>query len=734
METQVRTPQAVFMMPQILEVPLFQRPYVWSRESQWEPLWHDVARVAERLLIEPKTAAPHFLGAVVLQKRPYPIGSLPAWSIIDGQQRLTTLQLLLDALHAELVAVGADAPAQRVDTLVANPAAFGSGPADRFKVRPTTRDRQAFERVMSAEPPITYDTFGHGDERLVQAHRFFAEQARVWLALNGPEDIPKRADAIDRAVRDLLQVVVIDLQADENAQEIFETLNARGTPLTAADLIKNFVFQRLVEQGEDVQAIYERHWKHFETGFWEAEMVFGRLRYSRSSIFLNHWLTARTGEEIVAREVFSRFKRYADDESQTSMVMIIQQIQRASGVYRGFIEGATVPGPVDQLQLFAYRTGVLESEVFKPIVLWLYDPEQPTIGDEQLRKALEVLESWLVRRMLVRATSSSYTQIAAELVTQLRKADRGAAGDVIEQFFGGQNVESRYWPDDADVRQQLTDLPAYRRVQRGRLRMVLEAIEDDLRGWSGASEGLGGERVPRGKFHIEHVMPRRWTTHWPLEPEGASDAERDQLVHTLGNLTLLTARLNSKVSHGPWGTKGPALAQHDVLKLNAELLGMAADAWTEDKIRRRTEMMIRRILGIWRVPEGHTSGRVPRMRPVRRRVALADLIGAGLLEPGTVLHARRKALSHRIAVLLADGQLDVDGEVFATPSGAAKAIVGRGINGWRFFLVDPVSRRRLADVVRDYADQTAADIEDDVDGGDEDDDDDDDLAEADAAG
>jgi hypothetical protein len=104
-----------------------------------------------------------------------------------------------------------------------------------------------------------------------------------------------RGAAIETVVRELLQMVVIDLAADENAQEIFETLNARGAQLTAADLIKHFVFQRLLELGADVQATYERDWKDFETGFWESEINVGRLRYSRSSIFLNHWLIARTG-------------------------------------------------------------------------------------------------------------------------------------------------------------------------------------------------------------------------------------------------------------------------------------------------------------------------------------------------------------------------------------------------------------------------------------------------------
>jgi Protein of unknown function (DUF1524) len=102
--------------------------------------------------------------------------------------------------------------------------------------------------------------------------------------------------------------------------------------------------------------------------------------------------------------------------------------------------------------------------------------------------------------------------------------------------------------------------------------MVLEAIEDQLRGWRDGKQGLGGERVARGKLAIEHVMPRKWQSHWS---PATDEAERDRLIHTLGNLTLLTGKLNSKVSNGPWiGTdsKRVGLEGHDVLMLNRELL------------------------------------------------------------------------------------------------------------------------------------------------------------------
>jgi hypothetical protein len=177
METQVRTPQLIFMQPQRLVVPLFQRPYVWNEENQWAPLWQDIVRVTDRLLSEPHVQQfPHFLGAVVLQQVPNPLGSLQERIIIDGQQRLTTLQLMLDALHAEFDAIGAAQPATRLEALVCNQEAFWDHAEDRFKVWPTNRDRPAFNEVMNADPPVSYSKLDESKSRIVRAHQFFGEQ------------------------------------------------------------------------------------------------------------------------------------------------------------------------------------------------------------------------------------------------------------------------------------------------------------------------------------------------------------------------------------------------------------------------------------------------------------------------------------------------------------------------------------------------------------------------------
>jgi hypothetical protein len=726
METQVRTPQLIFMQPQRLTVPLFQRPYVWNEENQWEPLWSDIERMTERLLAAPVAKHhPHFLGAVVLQQVQNPSGSMQERAIIDGQQRLTTLQLMFDALHAELLAVGATAPSMRLETLIVNAEPFCSHQEDRFKVWPTNRDRPAFNAVMSASEPVDYESVGYTDERMVQAHRYFADQAREWLNRDGTDNAVARANAIETVVRELLQVVVIDLGADENAQEIFETLNARGAQLTAADLIKNFIFQRLLETGADVEAAYEKYWKEFESAFWETEISVGRMRCPRSSIFLNHWLIAQTGEEVVAREVFSRFKRFATDAS-LPMEDLLKQLNRASKVYRDFIQSGSATGSsIDRLGLFAYRTGVLESEVVKPLLLFLLDPELGAIPKVQFEKSLCVIESWMVRRMLVRATTKSYNQIFAELLRHLRTRDRNLVGDAIEGFFAGQSTGSRYWPDDNELREELRVLPAYRRLGRGRLRMVIEAIEDHLRGWVGSKVGLSNERVVRGKFAIEHVMPRKWQSHWAL-PEGSrAEGEREALLHTLGNLTLLTSRLNSKVSNGPWkgeSGKKQALEDHCVLFLNRKLNDLAGDDWTEVKIRSRTDTLGKLITEVWPVPEGHKSAfNAEKVRP-SHRVDLSDLIIAGCLHVGMTLTPRRKKFMSKTATLLGDGRVDIGGVVYSSVSEAAKTLTGANVSGWWFFLVDKQEKKSLRDVRIEYLESIAADPDVDDDEADDDED------------
>lgn len=700
------------MQPQRLLVPLFQRPYVWNEELQWEPLWRDLERVANRLLESPgDNHMPHFLGAVVLQQLASKTSDLQQRTVIDGQQRLTTLQLLLDALHAEISAVGAKLPAARLEPLIANNEAFRKNKEDQFKVWPTNRDRAAFNEVMGAEHPIDYEKLKHRSSRLARAHQFFASQFRHWLAAAGPEMAPARAEAIERSARELLQIVVIDLTAGENAQEIFETLNARGAVLTAADLIKNFVFQRMLEQGANVEDAYAKYWAQFETAFWEEEVSVGRMKFPRSSVFLNHWLVTRTGDEVIAREVFSRFKRFADFDARQSMAELLEDIHRAAGIYRDFTEkGEVEEGPIDRTGIFVYRARTLESEVVKPVLLALLDHPGGPVSTAEVEASLDVMESWLVRRMLIRATAKSYNKQFADVAAIIRNSAPGQISQTLRQYFSSQTSETAYWPDDDEVRLELRKMPIYRKLNRGRLRMVLESIEDHLRGWIPGQASLAGMRIPRSRFAIEHVLPQAWHKHWAL-PEGVTEAERDARIHRLGNLTLLTKRLNSTVSNGPWlGPNGKAkhLQEKDVVLLNSRLLAShGAIAWDDAGIDKRTDELIDTILSIWKVPHGHKISMAHQASDSAVAVEVADLIEARLLSAGQRLHSRPGKYGGHIATILSDGRIEVEGVAFNSPSQAGISVRKKHTNGWIFWRLDAHGNQSLADIRSAYIQSVA---------------------------
>ncbi|TSA58105.1 MAG: DUF262 domain-containing protein, partial [Methylophilaceae bacterium] len=592
----------------------------------------------------------HFLGAVVVQQVQNPVGEIQQRTIIDGQQRLTTLQLMFDAIHAQLESVGAKRPAGRLRKLIENDEDSCNKPEDKFKVWPTNKDRPAFNEVLAAPFPIDYENLKHSKSKMALAHRFFSESAREWLLENGEDEVLHRAEVLERCCRELLQVVVIDLAVNENAQEIFETLNARGAVLTAADLIKNFVFQRLTEQKNNVEKAYEDYWKNFETPFWEKEINYGRVKFQRSSLFINHWLITKIGEEVLNREIFSTFKNYADYESKTPMLELLGNMHTAGKKYQEVFAGSEKKeGEINRVELFAYRLNSMDLDVLRPILITLIDPTETEVPKDQLEMAIAAIESWMIRRLLVRATNKRYNKLVVEMVQTVNK-DRANAGTRLEKYFSEQSSISSYWPDDSELVHYVSQLQIYRTLYKSRIRMILEAIEDYERGWIGSQSSKSGMRMKRASFAIEHIMPQSWHSNWPLGTD--SEDERAIQLQTIGNLTLLTTKLNSSVSNGPWTSKSDELTKHDVLLINKQVQELGAYGWSENLIKSRTAALIEKIIAIWPVPVGHKSRIVSEKPEKQVKVGVIDLISAGLVSAGQTLYPKQNKHAGKIAQIL----------------------------------------------------------------------------------
>lgn len=698
MDTNVRTPLEIFNLPQHLVVPLFQRPYVWDEEEQWLPLWQDIERMANLRLTNPWANGAHFLGAVVLQAHDGIAGAVPSWNVIDGQQRLTTLQILLDAVAAAFTELGISTLAAQLQSLTHNSPDFVPDPADQLKIRHTNRDRAAFHEVMNADLPVDHSILRHGSSRIARAHQFFIDQVRSWL-VEGVEDgntalIARRADTLATVLKQGLQLVVIDLKATENSQEIFETLNARGTPLTAADLIKNFVFQRLDAEGADTQKVYEQDWP-FERKFWETDVSVGRYLMSRSSLFLNQWLGSRTGEEISTKQTFSLFKYYVEQQSTVKMSELLATIKTQADQYEQWTLAADEPDRnLSVVEMCVYRMKAAGVEVLKPLLIWLHEPGRnlpPTVIDQVVAS----VESWVMRRLVLRLTLSALGRTVADIIRVHASTAAEELPAKVAEYLSRLRVSSTYWPGDIEVRRSLQTENAYRRYSRSRLRMFLEAVENDLRSTFDAGP------VSRRGYPIEHLLPQKWQTHWPVEGLQA-EIDRNDHVHRLGNLTLITESLNSSVSNGPWlGDKGKRakLEKYDVLLMNREVREVSAEGWTEDLIDQRTERMIDALLRTWPVPEGHI-GQVEDAKPEEEAwVELKHLVAAGLIKPGTPLTTRGK-WAGTTATVTDDGMITIGDKTFESPSAAGRYVRGGMTNGWMFWTLP--DGRRLADVRDDY--------------------------------
>jgi len=383
---------------------------------------------------------------------------------------------------------------------------------------------------------------------------------------------------------------------------------------------------------------------------------------------------------------------------------------RAAHVYRRITEAPeNLSGNIDRVGLFSYRTNAMESDIMKSVLLALLDEERAKVPAAVVDSTLDAIESWLTRRMFVRATSKSYTQIAAELVSIVRQSELGSIDSAVRSYLMSQTTDAKYWPDDDEVKKELTSMPIYRKISRARLRMVLEAIEDHMRGYLPGGKEYAGMRVPRDTFWIEHVMPQSWEASWAPPAKGTAD-DRTRALHTLGNLTILTAKLNGKVSNGPWlGERGKkaALRANDLLLLNRDLDSYCPVGWTDDSIALRTTALIEKVLGIWTVPPGYRSSTVRAAAQSVHTVDLPELLSAGLLTVGQTIFPKSSNLRDRIGRILSDGRIDIGGVVFDTPSGAGYYLRKKSTNGWSFWLVDVATKKSLASIRREYLERSS---------------------------
>jgi Protein of unknown function DUF262/Protein of unknown function (DUF1524) len=608
----------IFEKKMRLEVPLFQRQYVWTQDHQWEPLWEDIALKFTEYLEGRKDAPIHFLSAMVLDQKETPTTHVERRQIIDGQQRLTTLQIFLAAFRDFCAEQQCGDLANECTSFTMNRGMMADPDADRFKVWPTHGDRAQFKDVISAASakelelryPLKRRPYARKPEprpRMIEAYLFFRERLTEFFLGAGGEppvatSIPlgERLDECLQALKNSLHVVVIDLEDGDDAQVIFETLNARGEPLLPADLLRNFIFLRAARQHEPQEALYEEYWRQFDDPFWRQEIRQGRLSRPRSDLFMQHFLASRQLVEIPIRHLFVEYKFWIQKKRPFATVRDeLALIARNGAFFRRLVE----PRPSDVLFDLLELLEAFDVRTTYPLLLVMAeaDPDEHT-----WRQASLLLQSYLLRRAVCGLSTKSYTRVFLGIARSVRDE---ISPDRLARELGQLSGEASEWPSDEAFAEAWRTRHAYQTLGNAKVVYILKRLNETFR--SAKMERL----TVTSPLSVDHILPQQWLQHWPL-PDGSRGLSLDELhqrheadpaaiatrrrnagVQTIGNLTIVTQPLNSAASNSAWDVKKRELMKSSLLPLNQQLFDIPV--WDEFAIEARSAELLERALQLW---------------------------------------------------------------------------------------------------------------------------------------
>lgn len=601
-------------------VPLYQRSYVWTREDQWEPLWEDIERQAEACL-EAENHVPrrsHFLGAVVFNVVRIVGKSVARSEVIDGQQRLTTLQLFLAALR-DFALNMKSAHATKLLRLTVNedekPGSEGS-----FKVWPTNADRNAFRTVLSSGSlagVLAAFNCTRIDElpRIAGAYAYFFSVIQEFVELSGKsgdgEAKDQRIFGIMQALRTALQFVVIELEDGDDPQVIFETLNARGQPLLPSDLVRNLIFMQVAgDLSLSVDDLYERYWRPFddlrlpkveegEDRFWHLMERQGRLTRPRIDLFMFHYLVMKTERDISIGHLFREFRDWRNGQPQP-VESFLADLKAYSNTFASII----APSGSDRVAQFSRRVKSLDTSTIYPLLMYILAMPQDLLTMEARNQILSDLESWLVRRMVCQSTTKNYNKFFVQLLGKVKAAtDIGVLPSVVRTELLRSTDVTLNWPDDEELMRGWLTRPIYVKSRPDRSAMILGAIEERIR--TTKNEAI---TLPT-TLTVEHLLPQKgkledypYIATMPVEQGESSERCRLRIVNTMGNLTLLTRELNAAVSNGPFGKKVQQIVADSDLRLNAWLRSSHIESWDEADIANRAVKLMETAVLEWPFP------------------------------------------------------------------------------------------------------------------------------------
>lgn len=569
MEAGKRSINDIFNGNKILEIPFFQRSYVWD-ESQWSRFLEDMEDVSFN-------NRPYFMGSIILKQQLTSSGKSigDKRTIIDGQQRITTLCLFFKVISLRIQ----NSYLASIFRLPLH--------NNEIALLHNHNDEFAFNRILNLNEEVEIDN----DDNISRAYMYFSEKI----------DICKIEF---QNILTNLMFVGIDLGIDEDEQQIFDTINSLGVRLTTSELLKNYLFSR-----KELD-LFKSHWllifeKDEDTKtYWDSEAVSGRQKRTLADIFFSAFLqikiqsselnvSAKDKEQFTkVSGLFDSYKKLIQDYNIDKKELLKEIKSYAKIFFETFNLDVvqtqlTEESGLDRMNAIIFG---LENTTLIPYVLFI---QKNAIASEAI-KIFIYLESYFLRRIVCRASTKNYNQLFGERLIAnsiLNKSD-------LKAFLDARSDQTNFMPSDDELLEGFLNSKLSNFQAKG----VLYFIESKIRSRAKHSTALLGIK----DYSLEHIMPKKWENNWPIISDDVLKTYRNRIILTLGNLTIITSSLNSSIRDADWATKknghGYKLGLvHYSSGLDTFSSYLSNATWDETLISRRANFLAQKAREIWPV-------------------------------------------------------------------------------------------------------------------------------------
>ncbi len=520
-------------------VPLFQRAYSWDKK-EWEVLWNDLVELCE--MDNPRT---HFIGSVVTM----PTSSVPEgvakYLLIDGQQRLTTIFILLTLLRDKAKKSNQEELAEEInDTLLVNRYKKG---LDYYKLQPTQVDREPIQALIQSRSISALN-------KIIVAYQFFERKLRQ-SGLDG--QILKKVISSD------VSVISIVLDQDDDPYLVFESLNAKGRPLTQADLIRNYFFMKI--HTNEQETIYSQYWEPMQTALGD-----------NLTECIRHYLM-KDGTSVKQSDVYYFLKqRLLEGEP----LKHLEELATFADYYQKLLNPEHEENRAIQKALLRLRQ--LEVTTSYPFLLNCYhDYYRNKISVIDMVNVLKVIENFIIRRFVCNMPANTLNKVFPPLYSQIKSKNFSSLIEGLKAV-----LQTKGYPKNSEFLLRLKDSKLYGNGDRAfKTRLVLEAIESFYE---------HKEQIDFREITVEHIMPQSLTEDWKNALGEDWETTHELLLHTLGNLTI--TKYNSELSNHNFEDKRKELASSH-LEINRYIANQ--HSWTKESIEQRSEHLANIALLIW---------------------------------------------------------------------------------------------------------------------------------------